>query len=176
LSKPVGAWWEAQATIFQTITRSSASSSGSALHPSDAALQPIRAASKDNSITGHSNLCAITGNYRFEWQWRKLGAYFIGGGGWYYRTLGFTGPVSSGTGTECVPAWIYWGFACNNGTVTANQSRGSYTSSVPGGNVGAGLTIKVGEPSYRIYIEPRYHYAPTQNAFVGDNARNPVLN
>jgi len=31
------------------------------------------------------------------------------------------------------------------------------------GNVGAGFTIKVGEPSYRVYIEPRYHYAPTQN-------------
>ena len=135
----------------------------SALHPSEAGLEPIRAASKDNNITGHSNLYSVTGNYRFEWQWRKLGAYFIGGGGWYYRTLGFTGPVSSGTGTECVPAWIWWGFTCTNGTVTPNQSRGSYTSSVLGGNVGAGLTIKVGEPSYRIYIEPRYHYAPTKN-------------
>jgi hypothetical protein len=59
----------------------------SALHPSDGALQPIRAASQDDSITGHSNLDSVTGNYRFEWQWRKLGAYFIGGGGWYYRTL-----------------------------------------------------------------------------------------
>jgi Outer membrane protein beta-barrel domain len=111
----------------------------SALHPSDGVLQPIRAASKDDSITGHSNLYSLTGNYRFEWQWRKLGAYFIGGGGWYYRTLGFPGPVSSGTGTECVPAWIWWGFTCKSGTVTANQSRGGYTSSVLGGNVGAGF-------------------------------------
>ena len=75
--------------------------------------------------------------------------------------LGFTGPVSSGTGTECVPAWIWWGFTCKNGTVTANQSRGGYTSSVLGGTVGAGFTIKVGELSYRIYIEPT-PYAPTQ--------------
>jgi hypothetical protein len=108
-------------------------------------------------------LYSITGNYRFQWQRRKLGAYFIGGGGWYYRTLGFTGPVSLGTGNECVPAWIWWGFTCKNGTVIANQSRGSYSSSVLGGNVGARFTIKVGGPSYRIYIEPRYHYAPTQN-------------
>jgi hypothetical protein len=32
-----------------------------------------------------------------------------------------------------------------------------------GGNVGAGFTIKIGDPSYRVYIEPRYHYAPTKN-------------
>jgi hypothetical protein len=134
-----------------------------ALYPSDAALQPIRAASKDNSITGHSNLYSVTGNYRFEWLGRQFGAYFIGGGGWYYRTLGFTGPVSSGTGTECVPAWIWWGFTCTSGIVTANQSVGGYSSSVLGGNVGAGLTIKVGEPSYRVCLEPRYPYAPTKN-------------
>ena len=135
----------------------------SALHPSSGALQPIRVASNDNSINGHSNLYAVTGNYRFEWQGRLLGAYFIGGGGWYYRTLGFSGPVTSGTGAACVPAWIWWGFTCHSGIVTANQSVGGYTSSVLGGNVGGGFTIKVGDPSYRIYIEPRYHFAPTTN-------------
>jgi hypothetical protein len=47
--------------------------------------------------------------------------------------------------------------------VTPNQTRGSYDSSVFGGNAGVGFTIKVADPSYRLYIEPRYHYAPTKN-------------
>lgn len=135
----------------------------SALYPSGSGLQPIRIASNDNSITGHSNLYTVTGNYRYQWQGRLLGAYFIGGGGWYYRTMGFKGPVESGSGTTCAPAWVWWGFTCVSGTVTANQILGGYTSSVFGGNAGVGFTIKIADPSYRIYIEPRYHYAPTKN-------------
>jgi len=135
----------------------------SALHPSGAGLQPIRLALNNNSITGHSNLYALTGNYRYQLQGRRFGTYFIAGGGWYYRTSGFTGTVTSGTGVTCAPAWLWWGFSCVSGTVTANQTLGGHTSSVFGGNVGGGFTIKVGDPSYRIYIEPRYHYAPTKN-------------
>jgi Outer membrane protein beta-barrel domain len=135
----------------------------SALYPSASSLQPIRVASNDNSITGHSNLYAITGNYRYELQGKLLGAYFIGGGGWYYRTIGFSKPVTSGGVTVCVPAWVWWGFTCASGTVTANQTVASYDSSAFGGNAGVGFTIKVADPSYRIYIEPRYHYAPTRN-------------
>jgi hypothetical protein len=63
----------------------------SALYPSDSSLQPIPAALSDNTINGHSNLYTLTGNYRYEWQGKLLGAHFIGGGGWYYRTLGFKG-------------------------------------------------------------------------------------
>lgn len=69
----------------------------------------------------------------------------------------------SGTGTACAPAWVWWGFSSVSGTVTANQTLSSYTSSVFPGNVGIGLMRKVADPSYRIYIEPRYHYAPTKN-------------
>jgi len=135
----------------------------SALYPSDSSLQPIRVALNDNSITGHSNLYALTGNYRYQWQGKLVGAYFIGGGGWYYRTLGFTRPVTSGGNTACTSAWVWWGFTCASGTVNANQTIGGYDSSVFGGNAGAGFTLKVADPSYRIYIEPRYHYAPTKN-------------
>jgi hypothetical protein len=52
---------------------------------------------------------------------------------------------------------------CASGMVTPNQTVKSYGSSVFGGNVAAGFNIKVGDPSYRVYIEPRYHYAPTKN-------------
>ena len=135
----------------------------SALYPSGSSLQPIRVALNDNSITGHSNLYALTGNYRYQWQGKLLGAYFIGGGGWYYRTLGFKRPVTSGSNTACAPAWVWWGFTCVSGTVTANQTIGGYDSSVFGGNVGIGFTIKIADSDSRIYIEPRYHHAPTKN-------------
>jgi Outer membrane protein beta-barrel domain len=134
-----------------------------ALYPSASALQPIRVASNDNSITGHSNLYTITGNYRYELQGTLIGAYFIAGGGWYYRTIGLSKPVTSGIDTPCTAAWMWWGFTCASGIVTPSQTIRAYDSSVFGGNVGFGLTIKVADPSYRMYIEPRYHYAPTQN-------------
>jgi hypothetical protein len=135
----------------------------SALYPSDGGLQPIRAALQDNSISGHSNLYALTGNYRYQLQGKKFGAYFIGGGGWYYRTAGLSKQVTSGTSTACTTSWLWWGFTCVSGTVTANQTIRTNDSSAFGGNTGVGLTIKVADPSYRVYIEPRYHYAPTKN-------------
>jgi hypothetical protein len=135
----------------------------SVLYPTDSSLEPIQVASNDNSITGHVNLYALTGNYRFELQGKRLGGYFIGGGGWYYRTLGFKKPASSGSNTICTPAWVWWGFNCASGMVIPNQIRGSYESSVLGGNIGVGFTIKVAESGPRVYVEPRYHYAPTKN-------------
>jgi hypothetical protein len=135
----------------------------SVLYPSGPSLQPIRVALNDNSITGHTNLYALTGNYRYQRQGKILGAYFIGGGGWYYRTLGFKKAVTSGSGTACTQPWVWWGFKCASGTVTANQTLGGYDSSALGGNIGIGFTIKVADPSSRIYIEPRYHHAPTKN-------------
>lgn len=133
------------------------------LSPSSAALQPIRAAAQDNSINGHSNLFAVTGNYRYQLQGKVLGAYVIGGGGLYYRTFGLSKEVTSSTGITCTPVWLWWGFTCTAGTVTSSQSIASSSSSVFGGNVGVGFTAKVGEPSYRVYLESRYHYAPTKN-------------
>lgn len=135
----------------------------SALYPSSAALEPLRVASNDNTITGHSNLYTITGNYRYEWQGKRIGAYFIGGGGWYFRTIGLAKAVTSGQNIPCSQAWRWWGFSCTSGMVIPNQTRGSYDSSVVGGNVGVGFTVRFAEPNYRVYIEPRYHYAPTAN-------------
>lgn len=133
------------------------------LSPSSAALQPIRVALQDNSISGHSNLFAVTGNYRYQLQGKLLGAYIIGGGGWYYRTFGLSKQVTSGTGITCAPVWLLSEFTCTSGTVTSNQTIANSNSSVLGANAGVGFTIKVGEPSYRAYFESRYHYAPTGN-------------
>jgi len=38
----------------------------------------------------------------------------------------------------------------------------SVGGSAPGGNGGIGVTVKTSEPSYRLYLEARYNYAPTR--------------
>ncbi len=133
------------------------------LNPRNGGLQASRAALQDNSIGGHSNLYAITGNYRFQLQGKVIGAYAIAGGGWYYRTAGLSKPVTAPVNTVCTPAWVWWGFGCVSGSVLPNQTVGQFNSSALGGNAGVGFTFKVADPSYRIYVEPRYHYAPTKN-------------
>jgi hypothetical protein len=47
--------------------------------------------------------------------------------------------------------------------VVPNQQLGSTGSNAFGGNVGIGFTARVREEPYRLYIETRYHYAPSKN-------------
>lgn len=124
-------------------------------------LAPLRVATQSPGLNGHGNLYALTANYRFEMRGRALGAYLIAGGGLYYRTANLSKEVVSGNSTVCVPAWLFWGFACSSGTVTSDQTLASSSATAFGGNAGIGLTVKVGEPRYRLYLEARYHYAPT---------------
>lgn len=130
------------------------------LYPTDESLSPLRQALPSGNLDGHSNLFVLTANYRFEMRGQRFGTYFIGGGGLYYRNASLTQAVTPAAGTACSPAWQWWGFRCSSGAVIANQTRSSFSSSVFGGNAGIGFTIKVGEPSYRIYVEARYHYVP----------------
>ena len=132
------------------------------LYATDGALQPLRVASSPD-ISGWSNLYALTGNYRFESRGKTFGTYFIGGGGLYYRTTNLAQRVVSGTSTTCTPAWLWWGFNCSSGIVTAQQTIGSVGSNALGVNGGIGFTTRVGEAPYRIYVESRYHYAPNKN-------------
>lgn len=129
----------------------------------DGALQPLRTALQSSDLSGNSDLFTVTGNYRFELRGRSLGTYIIGGGGWYFRTTNLSKEVTVGAGTSCTTAWLWWGFTCASGAVTAGQTRGSSNSSALGANAGVGLTTRAGEAPYRVYTEARYHYAPTQN-------------
>lgn len=126
------------------------------------ALAPIRSAAQDPSISGSGELLAFTGNYRFELRGRSLGTYFIGGGGWYYRTADLSHKVTTSKNITCEPTWIWWGFSCSSGTVTSNQTIAGSSSSTFGINGGIGFTARVGEAPYRVYVESRYHYAPTK--------------
>jgi hypothetical protein len=130
------------------------------LHVNDAALLPIRVAAQNFSINGHGDLFALTANYRYELRGRTFGTYFIGGGGLYYRSASITKPVISANTISCTPEWQWWGFTCQSGSVSSDQTLAKSSSGVAGVNGGIGITIKVAEPRYRFYVESRYHYAP----------------
>jgi hypothetical protein len=134
------------------------------MSPSGGALQPLQTASpQSGSLNGNSNLYGLTGNYRYEIRGRMLGTYLIGGGGWYFRKNWLSREVTAGTGTVCTPAWLWWGFTCTSGTVTANQTLATSSTNAWGMNAGIGVTVRVGQAPYRLYTEARYHYIPTRN-------------
>jgi len=126
------------------------------------ALLPIRALAGAKGISGSSNLYAVTGNYRYQWQWKTFGVYVIAGGGVYYRQSDLSRQVDVGTGTVCGPTWEYWGYGCVSGVVSQDQTLISTGSTAPGGNGGVGFTIRITEDGYKFYVEARYHYASTR--------------
>ena len=134
------------------------------LFPSNSAITPLRVALHSRSLKGYGNLLAFTGNYKFELRGKSLGTYFIGGGGFYYRSVTLSQEVVTGTTIACTPEWVFWGFVCSSGVVSSDQTLASTSSAAPGFNAGMGFTIKVGEPRYRLYFEARYHYAATTPA------------
>jgi Outer membrane protein beta-barrel domain len=83
----------------------------------------------------------------------KVGAYVIGGIGWYHRSGETTTP---GTGVFCDPYWSWW-YGCSIGTV--NFVTGSRSANSFGENIGSGLTFRLGESHAKIYAEFRYHHA-----------------
>jgi hypothetical protein len=133
------------------------------VYPSGGALQPLQTALQSKDLNGNSDLYAITGNYRFELRGRFVGAYLIGGGGWYYRNTWLSNEVNSGSGNVCTPVWRWFGYSCSSGLVNPNQPPVVSTSNAFGGNGGIGFTARAGEAPYRFYAEARYHYAPTKN-------------
>jgi Outer membrane protein beta-barrel domain len=126
------------------------------------ALAPIRAAQRDPTITGSGELYSFTGNYRFELRGKVLGTYLIAGGGLYHRTAELSRKVTTTSGVTCQPTWVWWGFSCSSGTIVSNETIGSTSSSALGVNGGFGFTHRVSDAPYRVYVESRYHFAPTK--------------
>ena len=131
--------------------------------PSGGALKPFETAIQSQDLSAHTDLYALTGEYRFELRGRLLGTYLIGGGGWYFRNTWLSTEVPSGTGTICGPSWRWWGYACTAGTVNPNQPPVTSSTNALGANGGIGFTARIGEAPYRLYTEARYHFAPTKN-------------
>jgi hypothetical protein len=130
------------------------------LYASGSALQPVRDVLQSNKVGGHGNLITLTLEYKYELRGRSLGAYLIGGGGYYHRKAEITKEIPVGTPIPCQPVWLWWGFTC--GTTTSATFANSSSDTV-GVNGGIGFTIRTGEAPYRWYVESRYHYAPTKN-------------
>src|ERR1700761_6577805 len=103
---------------------------------SSGSLQPLQAAEPSVHLTGNSDIFTLTGNYRYELRGRLLGAYLIGGGGWYLRHTDLSKAITVGPGTICTTAWLWWGFTCTSGTVTASQTVASSNSNALGANAG----------------------------------------
>src|SRR5689334_10504346 len=131
-------------------------------YPAGDSLQPLRTAADAANLNAYADYYVITGNYRYELRGQFFGAYLIAGGGLYirYTHLSQSVTIVGGT-TACTSPWLWWGFNCTGGFVTASQTLASCTSTVGGGNAGGGFTFRVGDAPYRIYTEARYHYAPT---------------
>ena len=87
----------------------------------------------------------------------RLGAYVIGGGGWYRRSGELTAPTFV-AGTVCPGFWVWWG-SCVNGLFPADAVLASSTSDAFGGNIGGGLTYQIGGGNIKFYTEVRYHHA-----------------
>ena len=83
----------------------------------------------------------------------RLGAYAIGGIGWYHRSGETTTP---GVGVVCDPYWSWW-YGCGIGTV--NFVTGSRSANSFGENIGGGLTVRLGGGHTKFYTEVRYHHA-----------------
>jgi hypothetical protein len=132
------------------------------LFVNSSALNQIRQVTGNPDINSSSNVFAFTGNYRFELRGKAVGTYLIGGAGWYYRNAHLSQKITTGETIACTPVWLWWGFSCQSGTVTANQTIAGSASNSMGVNGGIGFTARVGDAPYRIYVESRYHYAPTK--------------
>ena len=101
------------------------------IYPTDGALAPLVAVHGGN-LSGHTQMFILTGNYRYELRGKKLGVYLIGGGGWYYRYSAINQEITVGSEVTCEPSWLWWGFTCTSGTVTASQTIKSSNSSAFG--------------------------------------------
>jgi len=88
----------------------------------------------------------------------KMGFYAIGGGGWYHRSGELTAPTYV-PGTVCPPFYLWWG-GCIDGLFPGKLVLASSSSSAWGGNVGGGITYRIGTSGFKIYSEVRYHHAP----------------
>ena len=69
------------------------------LSGTDAAVGALRTVVPD--VSGYTYLYSLTANYRLELRNNRVGTYFIGGGGWYYRINHISKSFTVSTGLVC---------------------------------------------------------------------------
>jgi hypothetical protein len=128
----------------------------SGLPPNLTALHPV------NAPFGNVNLYALTANYRFQMDrlhGSRFGAYFIAGGGWYYRYATVDRNYTVPPATVCQPIYGWWGYGCDTGGYVYTTTIASRGVSTGGVNGGVGFTIRLADSGFKFYVESRYHYA-----------------
>ncbi len=103
-----------------------------------------------SSLDGSSHIWSFTLNPVYTvYSGQGLGAYVVGGVGFYHKTANFTVPSTG----------YYEDYFGNVYQYTANQSIDQYTSNAPGFNGGFGLTYKPSRfAGERLFAEVRYVY------------------
>ncbi len=121
------------------------------------------------ALDGNSHVWSFTVNpvYTF-FQGDTVGAYIVGGVGFYHKVANFTLP-------ETVQGYDYFGYPVQ---YTANEVIDHYTSNAPGFNGGFGLTYKFSRfASERFFAEGRYVFVDNQQrtGFTVANASQETI-
>ncbi|HLH42610.1 MAG TPA: outer membrane beta-barrel protein [Bryobacteraceae bacterium] len=90
---------------------------------------------------------------------RNIGAYLLGGGGYFRRTVEFTQPTLAQT-FVFNPWWGYIG----PGLIPVNQILGSVTSNSGAFDVGGGVNFGLPKTGARLFLESRYFHGFTSNS------------
>ena len=120
---------------------------GQTLYNQSVLYDPTDANGFIGNLDGKSHVWSLTINPVYNFLSReKLGAYVVGGVGFYHKTANFTIPT---TGEEDFFGEII--------EFQANQTVDKYTSNAPGFNGGVGITYKPSRfAGERLYVEARY--------------------
>lgn len=105
---------------------------------------------------GNARIWSVTLNpvIRFGSEESRVLPYIIGGGGYYKRTVDFTEPT-----TQFINIFDPWWGWIGPVEVPANRILGTVSRGGGGFNVGAGMSIRLGESGAKLYTEARFHYA-----------------
>lgn len=107
---------------------------------------------------GSTRILSVTANPIIRFNPRgRFGAYVVGGGGWYRRTLEFTEPT-------LIPVTGFDPFfgVFFPAAIPADQVISSSSQNRGGWNVGGGITAGFrGDSTAKVFAETRYHYLYT---------------
>lgn len=123
------------------------------------ALLPLIEAQQGTGSFGHTvDVYAMTAEYMYRREGARFGVYGIAGGGWYDRYAKLT-QYTVAPGVVCTPYWDWWGYYCQNGYVSTNNTLATHGVNSFGVNGGVGFTIRLHPSGLKLYVESRYHFA-----------------
>jgi hypothetical protein len=95
-----------------------------------------------------------------------VGAYVLGGGGWYHRTIQLTSPAVGYT-TICDPYWL----VCYPAAVPVDRIIGDRSRDDFGFSLGGGITFGT---DAKFYVEARWHYVFGKDITPDTNVNPPA--